>query len=239
MKDPVVILHGWGYFNPGQHRFLEVKKLLERKKYIVFTPDLPGFGSNILKKEQLFFEDYVDFVKEFLEKQKLKRVTLIGHSFGGRIAIAFATSHPTYISKLILVAPSGIPHVLSLKKRFVQFLAKQAKHIFILPFTQLLYKPARKLLYKSIGEMDYYKSGNLTKTFKNVYAVSILNYLKKITQPTLILWGEKDTFVPVADGVLMHQRIGNSQLVIEKNEGHKFPYENPKLFVKDILSFLE
>lgn len=239
MKDPIVILHGWGSLVSGEKRFGIVKKLLEKKGFRVFTPDLPGFGSNKLKKEELFFEDYVQFVKDFIEKNKLKKVILLGHSFGGRIAIAFSARYPKYVSKLVLVCASGIPHPLpSLKKKIVYVATKVLRPLFLLPGISFFYKQLRKIVYYAIGEMDYYKAGSLTKTFKNIYQVSIVDDLPRIHMPTLIVWGRDDTFVPVADGQFMHEKIKKSRLKIVEREGHKFPYENPEKFVLNILTFV-
>lgn len=240
MKEPIVILHGWGSLVSGEKRFASVKRLLEEKGYTVFVPDLPGFGENTLKKEELFFEDYIAFVKEFIEKHKLRNVILVGHSFGGRIAIAFSALYPQYVSKLILAAPSGIPHSLpSIRKKLVYVMTKIAKPFFSLPLLSMLYKFFRKAVYYAIGEMDYYKSGKLSKTFKNVYQVSIVDALSKIKIPTLLIWGEDDAFVPLKDGFLMREKIVDAKLIVEKNQGHKFPYEDPSAFVKDVISFLK
>lgn len=238
MKYPILILHGWGHFIPGQHRFAKVKELLEKSGYTVFAPDLPGFGANELTKEELFFEDYVNFVKSVIEKNKLSKVVLIGHSFGGRIAIAFTAKYPQLVSKLILASPSGIPHKLSPKKRLISIIAKVGKQVLQFKLLESFYKPLRKLLYKSIGETDYYKSGSLKKTFRNIYQVSIVNDLPKISVPTLVIWGEMDTFVPVIDAHIMHKIIAKSKMTIWKNAGHKFPYEYPEKFVKEVLEFL-
>ncbi len=238
MKDPIVILHGWGSLVSGQKRFGVVKQLLEKKGYVVFTPDLPGFGSNSLVKDQLFFKDYIDFVTLFLKKHKLKKVILIGHSFGGRIAIAVAKEYPELISKLILASASGIPRKLSLKKMIAQLIAKTGKHVFTLPLLRPFYQPLRKFLYVSIGEMDYYKARHLEKTFKNVYRVDVSADLPKIGTPTLIVWGEDDSFTPVADGMLMHEKIKNSKLTIVADGTHRFPYERPSEFVSIVLDFL-
>lgn len=220
-------------------RYEEVQSLLEKRGFTVLAPDLPGFGSNTLKKEELFFSDYVAFVKSYIEKQKLKKVILLGHSFGGRVAIAFTALYPQYVAKLILVAASGIPHPLpSIKKKVVYALTKIAKPFFSLPGISVFYTNLRKLVYYSLGEMDYYKAGLLRKTFTNVYQVSIADDLPKIDVPTLIVWGKEDAFVPVADGELMHEKIQKSQLIVKEHEGHRFPYEKPKDFVATLLPFL-
>jgi triacylglycerol lipase len=87
--------------------------------------------------------------------------------------------------------------------------------------------------------MDYYQSGSLTQTFKNVYRVSIVKDLDTINIPTLILWGENDTITPLADGKYMHEHIKNSKLFIVSEATHKLPYEKPQEFADAVLSFLE
>jgi len=224
----------------GENRFGVVKKLLEKRGYIVFTPDLPGFGSNQLQKESLIFEDYISFVKEFLDKNKLRKVVLVGHSFGGRIAIRFSSANPDKIKKLILVSASGIPHPLpSIKKKIAFVLTKIFSPLFTIPPFSLFYSTLRKLVYYSIGEMDYYKANKLRTTFKNIYQVSIVTDLEKISAPTLIVWAELDNLTPLRDGRLMHSKIKKSKLVIEKGATHKFPYEQPEIFVKEILTFIQ
>ena len=243
MKTPIIILHGWSKTMSGS-KFHEIKSILESKGHLVYAPDLPGFGSNTLKKEELFFDDYAAFVDHYiadvLKETKAKKVILIGHSFGGRIAIRVTAAYPDMIALLILTGASGIPHPLpSLKKKIVFVLTKILKPIFLLPPFSLFYKVFRKLIYYSIGEMDYYKAGNLTQTFKNVYKVSIADDLQKISVPTILIWGEKDTFTPLADGEYMQSHIANAKLIVIPEAGHRLPYENPREFARAVLPFLE
>jgi len=240
MKQPIVILHGWGA-NMSSATYLAVKKELERKEYDVFVPDLPGFGTNTILKETLTFDDYVAFAKHYIEKiGKGKPVVLIGHSFGGRIAIRLVANHPDLVSKLILVAASGIPRPLpSIRKKIVFVVTKIVRPVFMIPPLSFFYRAFRKAVYYSIGEMDYYKAGKLSETFKNVYQVSIVADLPRIVVPTLLVWGERDTFVPVADGILMEQKIPDATLAIIKGAGHRLPYEDTAEFVKTILPFIQ
>lgn len=242
MKTPIVILHGWAKDMSGK-KYDAIKKILESQGYRVYVPDLPGFGSNTVKKEELFFDDYVSFVYDYiatiLKTTKEKKVILLGHSFGGRVAIRFTSLYPGKIKMLLLTGASGILRPLpSLKKKIVFALTKGVKPFFLVPPLSLFYKFFRKLVYYSIGEMDYYKAGSLTQTFKNVYKVSVADDLQKINVPTLIIWGEKDTITPLADGEYMHTHINNSKLVVMPDASHKLPYENPKKFTHAVLSFL-
>lgn len=242
MDTPILILHGWAKDITGA-RYHVLKKLFEKKGYTVFCPDLPGFGTNILKKESLEFEDYVEFVRRYtvqiLKQTKAKKIVLLGHSFGGRIAIRFANRYPELLKRLILIGASGIPRPLpSLKKKIIYGVTKVVRPLFAIPPFSLLYTMFRKAAYYAIGEMDYYKAGNLSETFKNVYRVSIADDLEKITAPTLIVWGENDTTVPLNDGAYMHRHIRNSKLAVIEGATHKLPYEHPEAMLKEIVAFL-
>ncbi len=238
MKYPILILHGWSKDMTGK-RYAVLQSMLAKKGFTVFAPDLPGFGANPLKKEALEFDDYIKFVHDYIKQLKIKKVILLGHSFGGRIAINFTARYPDLVEKLILTGASGIPRPLpSLKKKIVYLLTKIFRPFFSIPPFSFFYILFRKLVYYSIGEMDYYKAGSLRKTFKKVHKVSIVDALSKITAPTLIVWGGNDTIVPLEDGELMHNTIKNSQLIVIKNATHKLPYNNPKEFVNAINSFL-
>lgn len=238
-KLPILLLHGWGATMSGK-KYQTLKRILEKAGYSVYTPDLLGFGDNHLEKNALSFEDYLQFVHDFIVKKiKVKKVILIGHSFGGRIAIRFSTLYPELVGALILTGASGIPRPLpSLKKKLIYGVTKVTRPLFAIPPFSWFYTAFRKCVYYAIGEMDYYKAGSLQETFKNVYKVSIVPDLEKITIPTLIVWGSEDTFTPLADGKLIHDKIQKSQLVILPQATHKLPYEHPKKFAEEIISFI-
>lgn len=241
-KTPILILHGWATGGKGT-KYDAIRESFEKKGHKVYLPDLPGFGSNTLKKDEFFFEDYVLFVKDTIlsitKTTEKKKVILLGHSFGGRIAIRVSSLYPELVEKLILTGASGIPRPLpSLKKKLVYVVTKITKPIFLLPPMAVFYKFFRKLIYYSIGEMDYYKAGSLAQTFKNTYKVSIAGDLEKIHLPTLIVWGEKDTITPLIDGKYMHAHIAKSELVVVPNATHKLPYEEPDEFSRIVLEFI-
>ncbi|HXS14760.1 MAG TPA: alpha/beta fold hydrolase, partial [Candidatus Saccharimonadales bacterium] len=95
MREPIVILHGW---QKSGKDYAEIQKIFEKEGYIVFSPDMPGFGSEKLAKEAMSVDDYVDFIEAFLQKKKLNKIILIGHSFGGRVGAKFAAKYPEKVS---------------------------------------------------------------------------------------------------------------------------------------------
>ena len=100
--ENILILHGWG---SQAERWSEVKELLENGGYRVYVPDLPGFGESLPPPQAWSVDDYVEWVRSFCEKENLSQIFLLGHSFGGSIAIKFVNYFPEKVQGLILVAP--------------------------------------------------------------------------------------------------------------------------------------
>src|SRR5258708_1321660 len=201
-KMPIVILHGW---RKRGKDYDVLKKILEQDGFSVDAPDMPGFGSEPLGKKVMRIDDYVAFIYDFLQKKKYKKVILIGHSFGGRVAAKFAYRYPEIVQKLIITGSPLIKRKLTTKKQIISSLAKTGKKILaVLPenYSDMF----RKILYRSLGEWDYYKSGNLRETFLHVINEDISPVLSKISIPALLVWGENETFVPVVDGKEISQR---------------------------------
>ena len=110
----IILLHGWAANNNIY------KKIVDRlvSKYSVYLIDLPGFGKSIDLDKEYTLDDYVLFLKKFIETLKIDNPILIGHSFGGRIAIKFSSLYK--VNKLILVDSAGIRHrSMSLYKKII------------------------------------------------------------------------------------------------------------------------
>ncbi|MFH0856958.1 MAG: alpha/beta hydrolase, partial [bacterium] len=94
------------------------------------------------------------------------------------------------------------------------------------------YSKILKFLYRIFGASDYYNCKNeiMRETFKNIIAEDLTPYLSEIKKPAIIIWGEKDKYTPLADGILMNKKIKNSKLHIIKNVGHGVHiYESEKV----------
>lgn len=235
MEKNLVILHGW------QSKIIRWKRLkdeLEKRGWSVFLPNLPGFGSAELVKPWAL-SDYVDWLIRFAKKKKLKSFSLLGHSFGGRIALKFSSRNPKQLEKLILVNSAGIRRKLSLKRTLFLILAKIGRAIFLLPPFSFFKKPARWLLYTLAREKDYFKADKLMrKTMKKVLGEDLQSILSKIRTETLIVWGRQDRITPIADGRFLKKLIPNSQLIVYNNAGHSLPFDNAVPLAEEINSFL-
>lgn len=236
MKNvPILILHGW---NLNAFKFLPLVAELKRKGYKVFCPDLPGFGKSKLPENSWFLSDYVDFVKTFLAKNKLNKIILIGHSFGGRIGIKFAAENPKLLNALILTGTPGINPVPEVKVRFFLVLAKLGKLIFSLPFLSWARDFFRRFLYKAARATDYYNTNDyMLETFRNTVKESLIPHMSQVSIPTLLLWGREDKMVPVDIAYKMNNIIKNSKLVILNDAKHAVPWTHPEDFVSEVEKF--
>lgn len=237
MKNiPILILHGW---NLSAVNFLPLKKELNKRGYEVYCPDLPGFGKTRLTKTSWFLSDYVNFVKSYLRKNKLSKVILIGHSFGGRVGIKFAAENSKLLAALILTGVPGISPASTLKAQFFLALAKLGKLIFALPLLSSVKDLSRKFLYKAASASDYYNTNDhMLETFRNTVKEPLVPYMAQIDLPTLLLWGKEDKIIPVFIASKMKNIIKKSKLVIVDEARHAVPYTHPKEFADEVEKFL-
>ena len=212
-------------------------------KFIKNVTQTRGFEllKNILKKSNI--KDIISGGFSSVSNAKVeekKKVILIGHSFGGRIAIKYAVKYPDKIEKLILTGAAGIKHSLSRKQKILYVATKTGKTIFSLPVINKFQKYAEKFLYKIIREKDYRKASlRMKEIMKKVLAEDLTPILEKIKTTTLLLWGRLDNSTPLSDGKLMNEKIENSELVIFDDANHSLPYQKPEEFTKDIIKFIK
>lgn len=213
----VLILHGWA---SQVQRWQPLILGLESLGFKVLLPDLPGFKKPLTRPYAI--KDYSLWLKDYLKKQKITKVNLIGHSFGGQIAIHFTTHHPESVNRLVLIASAGIRNQFSLKRWLFLPIAKIGKLIIKSPFF-------KKLLYKTAREQDYFKASPMMKeTLKIISREDQQQNLRRLKMKTLILWGDKDKYTPLKQAKLTHNLIPQSTLQIFPGAGHNLPFVEVK-----------
>jgi pimeloyl-ACP methyl ester carboxylesterase len=226
----VLFLHGW-------RSEATVWKIAMDKAassgYDAYAIDLPGFGGSPAPKGTFGVADYATIVTGFIHKLGLGPVALVGHSFGGRIALYLSAAEPTVVKKLVLVDSAGIrPH--STRLDTLAFLARIIKPLFSPPFMQ----PIRRFFYRLIGAEDYLVTPALKDTFVKVVKEDLLELLPKVIPETLVVWGAQDRDTPLSDGRLMAERIPHARLVVFPNAGHLSFLDEPERFGKELVTFL-
>lgn len=222
-KD-ILLLHGWG------QNIEMMKPLGDRleKDYRVTIIDLPGFGDSEEPKEVWDVNDYCLMVEELLKKIKVKKPTMIGHSFGGRVSIVYASRNE--VEKVILFGSPCIrkEEKLSFKVKVLKFLKK-------VPLVNKLEGFAKR----HIGSRDYKNASDMMrKILVETVNKDLSEYAKKITVPTLLIWGDNDTEESVEKAKELETIMQDAGLIVFPNSSHYAYLENIVQVVKIIKEFV-
>ena len=238
--EPLLILHGWGGSSTS---WLKVQEILAKEGFRVICPDFPGFGKSKTPLKAWEVRDYVSFVNKLIKKtfdDSAEPFFLLGHSFGGRVAIRFAVLNPKKIKRLILCDSAGIKQKWGLKEKIIFRLAKIGNAIFTPKILARFRDKARNLFYIFLRHRDYVKAnGTMKETIKKVLDEDLLPDLSKIKTKTLIVWGEIDKMVPVKYAYVFNKHIKDSELVILSKIGHSPHLEVPQKLAETIIRFLK
>jgi len=233
---PIIILHGWGLSGA---RFDGLSKVFKNLGYRVYTPDLPGFGQSQIPEKPLHLRDYAVFLKQYLQENRLGPVVLLGHSFGGRVSIKFQELYPKDVRAIILSGTPGFVPVNRIKLMVAIFAAKIGKLPFLLPGLSKFEERARLLAYRMVGAKDYLRAtDSMRQTFKNIVRERLDSGMKKITVPTLLLWGSEDQIVKIAIARKMARTIPHAKFLAVTSAKHSYPYDNPVDFAGQADEFL-
>ena len=231
-KTPVLILHGWG---SSAERWNRVKVALESAGYTVHAPDLPGHGENPDPPSPIGVEEFGQFVLGYLKENLLEKVHLVGHSNGGRVGIWLAAHHPEVIEKLVLMGSAGLPHT---QPPPLDRLGVSSDVTRKLSGMKLL-KPIKGIARKILGSKDYASASPvMQETMKKLLTYDATEDAKAISHPTLILWGQHDSYVPVSDADLLNSYIDGSVKKIYPDQKHGPHLTTPTQVAADIVSFL-
>ena len=198
-KD-IILLHGWmqniDMMKPIGDAF--------SNRFRITILDLPGFGLSEEPKEKWTIQNYNDMLEEFISKVGIKKPIVIGHSFGGRIAIRYSAEHP--IEKLVLF---GSPCI-RIKEE--------------LPVTVKILKSLKQVpglndigeyMKKYIGSRDYKAASPIMRqTLVEVVNEDLSKYAREIEEPTLLIWGDQDTEAPVKDARELEKIMIDAALII-------------------------
>jgi len=243
--EPIVVVHGGpgldeGYFHPG------IDPL--SKKYRVITYDQRGSGRSkgTLDTARLSLDQYVEDIEGLRKSLGLKKIHLMGHSFGGLLSLLYATKYPENLQSLILVDAGGAKDSTAMPTtaKTVEARTTQADKDTIARMTAagyfntlegrsklfpILWKPyvfdKEKIpsISTSINDSFSFIHKHIGKTFATSVLYDKLNErLHLVNMPTLILHGDYDP-LPLSTAELTHQILKNSRLEVFKNCGH-FPF---------------
>lgn len=223
-EDTLVLLHGWGQniemMEPIGNNLCKENKIL--------ILDLPGFGKSEEPKTAWNLIDYVELIHTLINDLNIKNPILIGHSFGGKLSLLYSSKYE--VKKLVLFGSPFKKEIqkLSLKTK----LLKTAKKI---PGLNKLEGFAKK----RIGSTDYKNASEIMRQILvNHINQGIEEDIKKISCPTLIVWGSLDKAVPLERAYELEKLIKDSGVVVYEGCTHYAYLERLGQTINVLRSFL-
>lgn len=196
--------------------------------------DLPGHGAGAGKKT---IDEYVEEVKKFCHEKGLKNIVMVGHSMGGAIVQKLALDHPEYLKAVVLVSTGAKLRVAppifeTIKKNYAQATELIAEYIFS-------NKASSETKLKVIEEMRNVNPDVVYGDFEACDKFNIMDRLKEIKVPTLIICGLEDKLTPVKYSEYLKNNIPYSKLEIIADAGHMVMLEKPKEFNEKLGRFVQ
>lgn len=212
---PLFLLHG----NGGSGKYFEHQVSEFSREFEVFTVDSRGHGRSTNQSGRLNFEQMADDLYQLMIQEQLTRADFLGFSDGANVAMLFAKKYPDLVHRLVLNAGntkvSGVFFPIRLLTK-IQYLCLK----LLAPISEKAKKqlPIIQLLLNNIG----------ITTFD----------LRRISAKTLVIVGRFD-LIKKSHSLYLVKEIPNATFVLIPGQGHSFAKRNPKLFNKEILTFLK
>ena len=253
--EPVLLIHGFG---ASSYSWRHVIEPLAQKNRVI-TIDLKGFGDSPKPRDDAYsVYEQARLVRNFILENDLKNLHIVGHSYGGGVALAvsiyLSASNPGLQKSLVLIDSVAYPQELP---GFVKILATPVLGPLItyaVPNTFQVKNLLQKVYFNDDlipqEAIDHYAADLGKPDAKYALLTSVRQMLPtdlqqfsenyaSLTIPTLIIWSREDEIVPLAVGKRLHENIPDSKLVIMSGVGHAVQEEKPSLLLPHLRNFLE
>jgi|SRR6185437_6736153 len=248
---PVMLLHGFG--ENGNLWNHQIKSLSEN--YYLIIPDLPGSGQSEMLEGECTMEDYAEVVKAIADKAIFKdsnknnlQFSLVGHSMGGYITLAFAQKYPELLNSFGLFHSSAFADDEAKKatrRKGIQFIEKNGSKAFLkMSIPNLFSENTKENRPQLITELLNIGEDILPQTLVQYYEAMILRpdrtaVLKSFSKPVLFMIGKYDNAVPLNISLEQCHLPAISTIRILQNSGHMGMWEEEKLSSTYLKGFLE
>ena len=250
-KPPIILIHG---YTASVYVWKTAAPMLAEAGFHVIAVDLIGFG---FSEKPSWFEYSIQaqarMVSRFINRLGIGRATVVGSSYGGAVALNLTLDYSEMVEKLVLVdavcndEPKDHPILKLASLRGVgevvtPFLI-DSKAFLRMRMRGTLAKPNHYMItddrIESIRRPLFAADGHhaVLATSRNWHADRLEQDANLINQPTLIIWGDSDTVIPIKNGYKLHEEILNSRFVILKDCGHVPQEEKSQLFTELVTEF--
>jgi pimeloyl-ACP methyl ester carboxylesterase len=255
----ILLIHGIGD-NSTTWNAIQAKLA---QRFTVIAPDLLGHGRSDKPRADYSVAAYANGMRDLLSVLEIERVTVVGHSLGGGVAMQFAYQFPHLVERLILIGAGGVTKDVNVALRLASLpMGSEALALLRLPLVLPALRTAGKILGNTLGTTglgndltqvlrilddlpEPTASSAFTRTLRAVvdWRGQIVTMLDRcyLTQaiPVLIVWGTRDVVVPVQHAWMAHAAMPGSRLEIFEGSGH-FPFhDDPARFIDVVQRFID
>lgn len=259
--EPMIVIHGGPVLEHG-YLLPHLAPLAESYELIFFDQRLSGRSAAVVDASSVRLATFVDDVEALRLALGLDRIHLMGHSWGGLLAIHYALRYGEYLRSLLLLDSMSASSELwqEEEKRLAQRVTEEDRResqalreteafadqrpeaieqLLLLSFKAQFHDPARIADLHLYVPPDY---ANRSRQFGNmmvdVASFDLHDRLARISVPTLVLYGSAEPGAQLG-GIALHERLPNSTFVIIEDAGH-FPFiEQPEAFLLAVRDFLK
>jgi len=230
------------------------------KKYTVIAPDLLGHGQSAKPRADYSVGGYANGMRDLLTVLNIDKVTVVGHSLGGGVAMQFAYQFPERTERMVLVAPGGLgPEVTPMIRAVGLPGFKAAMAVLTLPGVRHIGVAGMKALSKTglTATHDLDEVADIYESFKDPATRAAIAHVVRavvdtrgqivtmvdrayLTQalPMLVVWGSEDMVIPVKHAATVAEIAPGAQVEVLGNSGH-FPHkDHPERFAKILNDFV-
>lgn len=231
--DTIILLHGWGC----DASIWGATRDMLAKHFRVVAVDFAGFGRSAEPKSVWGVEEYTRSIEALVKHLSIERPTLVGHSFGGRVSILYASRNS--VSRVVLTDAAGVKPRRSMTYYRKVYTYKLMKHTLPLLIgsrkAQMLLEQRRSRAASS----DYNRATPMMRAIlSKCVNEDLCSVMPKIEAPVLLFWGDRDTATPISDAHKMHSLMRDAGLVVAEGAGHFAMLEQPELWMGALKSFL-
>jgi pimeloyl-ACP methyl ester carboxylesterase len=253
----VVLIHG---ITSSSATWKRVLPALARH-FTVIAPDLAGHGKSAKPKGDYSLGAHASGVRDLLLRLGHERASIVGHSLGGGIALQFSYQFPERCERLVLVDSGGLGRDVNMLLRAATLPGSE----LVLPFlaaTRLLDvgQAAGRLLgrlgLRARTDLEEIARGHATLSDAEARA-AFVHTLRSVVEPGgqrvdasnrlylaehipfLLIWGERDSIIPVEHGRITHEHVPGSRLEVFGASGHFPQLDEPERFIEVLLDFIK
>ena len=219
--EPLVLIHGLA----GSWRWWRRNVPALREHRTIYLIDLPGFGAMRAYRSEFSLAEAPTWIRALLQALNLRRPSIVGHSMGGAIALAFAARWPEEVDRVVLAAPAVSLPGKTIAANLVPLLAAAGR--------------MEPRFYPTLF-WDTVRAGPVTlfRTARTLLTMDAAADIEQLRTPTLLIWGSHDDLVPLRVGQMLRGAIPSSRLQVIDRAGHVLMFDRPVAFNNAVLQFL-